>query len=153
MEKFVKKLVVIDGKLLCCWLWTAGTDWDGYGVFHVSGKSVRAHRWSYQHFVGPIPVGKQLDHYRCWTPGCVNPDHLRPATPLENIHNGRFNELTRTHCPSGHPYSGDNLMVKRKTVKGRVYAYRVCRECNRRDSLARYHAVGKSRRQAKRLAS
>lgn len=65
-----------------CWNWTGGTS-TAYGVFWFGGRMVRAHRWAYEHLVGPIPEGMQLDHL-CWNPGCVNPDHLEPVTQDEN---------------------------------------------------------------------
>jgi hypothetical protein len=35
---------------------------DGYGLVSVGGKQQRAHRVSYELFVGPIPTGLVLDH-------------------------------------------------------------------------------------------
>jgi hypothetical protein len=43
----------------------------------------------------------------------------------------------RTHCPQGHPYSGDNLIFKVKYKKGRPHNSRECRICTRvRNRLA-----------------
>lgn len=47
--------------LLGCWEWTANRDRDGYGTFVVDRRPRRAHRWSYEYFVGPIPPGLQID--------------------------------------------------------------------------------------------
>jgi hypothetical protein len=53
-------------------------------------------------------------------------------TELENsadmIAKGRNYEQQRTHCPKGHPYSGDNLYFVR-AKSGRPS--RRCRECER----------------------
>jgi len=74
-----------------CWLWTGNTDKDGYGMMHVvastpSGATTkRAHRLVYEAEVGPIPNGMQLDHL-CKVRCCVNPAHLEPVTPKENVH-------------------------------------------------------------------
>jgi hypothetical protein len=70
-----------------CWLWTAHVNpRTGYVQFRIggrSGKMVLAHRWSYEHFVGPIPDGLQIDHL-CRVRHCVNPSHLEPVTAREN---------------------------------------------------------------------
>jgi hypothetical protein len=66
-----------------CWLWRAGKTTAGYGVAYVPAKSY-AHRVSYEHFVGPIPPGREIAH-SCDTRHCVNPAHLRIATHAENM--------------------------------------------------------------------
>jgi hypothetical protein len=55
----------------------------GYGRFKVAGRTLVASRYAYEEFVGPIPDGMEIDHL-CFTPGCVNPDHLEPVTRAEN---------------------------------------------------------------------
>jgi len=70
-----------------CWLWTDVPNDMGYGVFGVGQKVVRAYRWSYERFVGPIPDGLMPDHL-CHNPPCVRPDHLEPVTNRENCLRG-----------------------------------------------------------------
>lgn len=78
-----------------CWEWQGVITPKGYGYFR-DGKMVSAHRWSFCHFVGPIPDDLQVDHL-CHTddqecPGgdtcrhrrCVNPSHLEPVTAQGN---------------------------------------------------------------------
>lgn len=67
-----------------CWLWTAATIRDGYGKLQYKGKTQRAHRLSYQVFVGPIPDGLCVLH-SCHTPSCINPSHLRAGTHQDNM--------------------------------------------------------------------
>jgi hypothetical protein len=66
-----------------CWLWTAALFSNGYGAFRLGPKQVRAHRWAYEHFVGPIPTGAVVMH-RCDVKRCVNPDHLTTGSQAEN---------------------------------------------------------------------
>lgn len=69
-----------------CWLWTACADVDGYGQMRIGGKGKKAHRISYEIAYGPIPDGMFVDHI-CHVPACVRPEHLRLATPKQNLEN------------------------------------------------------------------
>lgn len=71
-----------------CWLWLKGSDRDGYGltkVIKANGKksTARAHRVSYEAFIGRVPDGLMLLH-SCDVRGCVNPDHLTPGNAKQN---------------------------------------------------------------------
>lgn len=112
-----------------CWLWASSINQDGYATFFV-GRSVKAHRWAYEYFVGRIPVGLVLDH-KCRVRSCVNPDHLRPVMPRENSLLGECPasiNLAKTACPKGHPYSPENTRIYKNQ--------RYCRPCRRVYSAA-----------------
>lgn len=66
-----------------CWPWTGPTDNFGYGMLHVRGRSMRAHRYSYQLTTGPLTPGVIIRH-RCDNPPCANPSHLEPGTRADN---------------------------------------------------------------------
>lgn len=110
-----------------CWLWTEGDNGRGYGRLKRNGKSHQAHRFFYEMLVGPIPEGMTLDH-KCRQTFCVNPDHLDPVTHVENVRRGIAGETTanrqrsKTHCPHGHAYDGDNLVIRDNGARG-------CRTC------------------------
>lgn len=123
-----------------CIEWTGGLNGSGYGQFYRGGRTsleqtgkTYAHRWSYEHHVGPIPKGMELDHL-CRNPKCVNPAHLEPVTRRENNLRGTSPAAVharKTHCPAGHPYAGDNLYIHP------TKRMRYCRTCGRAQAQRR----------------
>jgi hypothetical protein len=79
---------------------------------------------------GKVADGMHVLH-KCDTPPCVNPDHLYIGTHAQNMRDVRTRKrsghLRKTHCPSGHPYSGDNL----RTVEVSGGIGRLCITCRR----------------------
>lgn len=149
-ERFMAKVDVRSDEE--CWPWTGGRYKCGYGSFRLSKSyATNAHRVAYELFVGPVPDGAHVDHL-CHSrdtgcPGgddcphrlCVNPAHLEPVTQRTNILRGKSLQAAnaaKTHCPQGHPLSGDNL------VKSKL-PWRKCRTCHNqqnREAAARRKA-------------
>lgn len=135
-----------------CWLWIGSDDGkNGYGKIMVNGVRERAHRASWEMFRGPVPDGHEIDHL-CRIPCCVNPNHLEPVLPVENRRRGKLGILRepKTHCPHGHPYSGDNLYIDPKGCL-------ICRTCvaaATRDAYRKQHNVPPSKwRKSKRQSA
>lgn len=115
-----------------CWVWSGGR--TGYRLrypsFFDGTRTVRAHRWAYERWIGLVPEGLQLDHL-CRRPLCVNPAHLEAVTASENkrrspsVTGAPEWQRRKTHCPRGHAYVGANLRV---TSRG----HRKCRTCDRK---------------------
>lgn len=137
-QRFFAKVAPPNGQ--GCMLWIGAIQGDGYGHFKVAGRMVKAHRFAYEMWAGPIPDGLHLDHL-CRVRNCVAPGHLEPVTNRENILRGEARaarQARQSHCRNGHPLFGDNL-VRSAAARGQ----RVCRTCRltwrreRRASLRR----------------
>jgi hypothetical protein len=128
-----------------CWLWTGVVSSDGYARLNVDDRLLYAHRLVYEIAVGPIPEGYQVDHTchvhdectatatDCLHRRCVRPDHLAAVTPRVNIlrsNNPAAKHARKTHCKRGHPFEGENLVIRKS-------GYRQCRTCRREDDRRR----------------
>lgn len=74
-------------KTSTCWLWLAGINKGGYGVFKYRGARILAHRMAWILFRGFIPRGKDVLH-NCPggdNPACVNPTHLWLGIDADNV--------------------------------------------------------------------
>lgn len=120
-----------------CWIWQRKIQTAGYGQINlqINGRPVTrlAHRVSYEAFVGPIPTGLWIDHL-CRVRSCVNPAHLEPVTPQQNVWRSPIHAAhsrSRGECPKGH------VLAQVGTYK--IRGYDVCKPCNRA-STAKYRA-------------
>jgi len=103
---------------------------------HRAGQTTHlVHRLVMLAFVGPAPEGMEVRH-RNGDPADSTLANLAWGTHLENMRDqrehGTHKNTVKTHCPSGHPYAGDNLKVEKSGT-------RRCATC-RRESFRRVNA-------------
>lgn len=117
-----------------CWLWTRSLSSDGYGWASLNDRTHQAHRLVYRLVLGEPPTGMHLDHL-CRVRRCVNPAHLEPVTPRENLARGDT-PTGWTHCQKCGSEYGTHKRGQRR-----------CRPCERE-----YHAISARAWRARRKA-
>lgn len=98
-----------------CLEWIGTRYPNGYGEISVGGKKVLAHRYAWQRVHGEIPPSADIDH-TCWNKACVNVEHLRPATRVQN--NRNYSGAKSTNLSTG--IRGVSIS-KRGHIRGRVH--------------------------------
>ena len=151
--------IVIDA-VTGCWNWRGGKDKDGYGSIKIDGQQCRAHRVSYEEYIGEIPDGLNVCHH-CDNPPCINPSHFFIGTHADNQHDKvakgreargeRSGQHTRpesnrnrnkTHCKYGHEYTPENTRIVRRA---NGWTIRNCRTCDHAWYIAKKERVAEVR--------
>lgn len=98
-----------------CLEWV-GAKTRGYGWIRLNGTSGPAHRAAYEQAHGPVPPNIRIDHI-CRNKACVNPAHLRKATPAQNRANSVVTKTSSGYRGVGREGSGWRARI---TVAGRL---------------------------------
>lgn len=116
-KRFWEKVLITNS----CWEWVGSKNSEGYGNFSYKGKTVSAHRLSYEFIKGEIDPGKEIDHL-CKNKSCVNPEHLESVAHKINISRASFYGRFKTKCKNGHDLIEGNIFYSGEN--------RRCRICN-----------------------
>jgi len=77
-----------------CHVWQGATTKGGYGVMHIAGYTILAHRAV--HALNTGDTTAEVVMHTCDNPKCCNPDHLRSGTYQDNsddkLAKGRYNK-------------------------------------------------------------
>lgn len=132
LERFMAHITIQENE---CWLWDVSNTDNGYVDFIVDGEKIKAHIWSYLHFIGGYDRSLDIDHTchndsgcaggpTCLHRRCVNPYHLEPVTRKENANRGECGQYlaARTHCKSGHEFTPSNTQYGKR-------GNRRCKKC------------------------
>lgn len=92
---------VVRGAENACWGWKGCTDKSGYPIFVYQRKNYRANRVALELSGRPASKNQYACH-TCDNPRCVNPAHLYPGTPTQNMRDavarGRTQRGSRRYC-------------------------------------------------------
>lgn len=115
-ERFLEKV----NKTENCWLWMGYVDKIGYGIFSGEISSSKAHRNSYDLFIGKIPTGKKVLH-KCDVRNCVNPEHLFIGTQKDNVQDmlkkGRNRSISRPGDKNPMAKLNEKKVIKMRQMK------------------------------------
>lgn len=95
-----------------CWGWSGSISTAGYSLIFFNHEIKWGHRFSFEHYIGPIKDKNQICHH-CDNPICTNPLHLFQGTMKDNvqdcINKGRFKRVPDEAKAKGEKAGGSKL--------------------------------------------
>ncbi len=134
VDRFLSKVKINENS--GCWEWLGRITDDGYGIFSINSKPVRAHRFSYSYFKDDL--GANTAHHLCRNRRCVNPEHLGSCSNEENARDGQIrNSFNREKkcCKHGHLFDEQNTYIRTDGTG------RSCLKCQQRRNRGRLRNV------------
>lgn len=139
----------MSGGPYACWPYTNSVAPAGYAAFFDKDREprlVNAHRWAYEHFIGPVHGGSGVSHACCAEdcpargPGdphnrCVNPRHLivpEPVPPRYAYDCARCGKL----FGADYPVKGDLAFCSMECRSGGRMVTKTCPVCGRDFTVA-----------------
>jgi hypothetical protein len=117
---------------------------EGRMVIDIGRKKVFVHSLVLKAFIGPRPDGMVIRHLD-GNPANNRLDNLAYGSQSENlfdaVRHGTNVNAGKTHCPKGHPYSGDNLQIGKKKNGNTYRLCRICKIVSNQKSEARRRAA------------
>jgi hypothetical protein len=101
VQKFIRE-IALTHKGDCCLIWPFHRNDRGYGTLSVGDKIYKANRYICMLVHGEPPTPKHQAAHNCGKghEGCVNPSHLRWATPKENAADKIVHDTYKASCGS-----------------------------------------------------
>lgn len=114
-----------------CLIWTGGISKNGYALVGLAGKSALAHRALWEEMHGELPARTEIDHI-CHNRACVNLEHLRPVSKVQNQQN-RYRANSNSKSGMRGVKRVHNSWFGQATLKGvvhRTQAFKTAEEAN-----------------------
>lgn len=130
--------------------WRVGNPRNGYVARRVNGRRVYVHRYAMEQHLGrDLDPEEQVGHHchdlaaraglcqggsDCEHRRCKNPEHLVIQTAQENLSASPLTianqRRSQSHCKWGHPFRGDNLVIRNGRRRCRICLRRIQREAD-----------------------
>jgi len=114
-NRFWVKVVIPNDYQNECWIYTAGKDQDGYGIFAIEYDwPIRAHKFAYQYYCGPVK--SECLMHECDTPECMSPYHIIPGTIHQNNTDRSMKGRSAIGAMGGNAKLTEAIVVNIKTL-------------------------------------